>query len=103
MPPKPVQLPPDTATILERFTGVLFAQWEELLRLRRAVLKSSDLDDIHDLRVASRRLRAALELFYPFAQKGSKTELKKSVRKLTLILGGLRNIDEALIFFQSRA
>jgi CHAD domain-containing protein len=102
MPPKPERLPPDSATILERSRGVFFAHWEELLRLRRAVLKTSDLDDIHDLRVASRRFRAALELYYPFAPKDSKTELRENVRNLTRILGGLRNIDEANLFFQSR-
>src|SRR5450631_1668148 len=102
MPRQPARLPPDSATILERSRGVFFAQWGDLLRLRRAVLKTPDLDDIHDLRVASRRFRASLELYYPFAPKGSKTELRKSVRKLTQILGGLRNIDEAQIFFRSR-
>ncbi len=65
-------------------------------------MKTSDLDDIHDLRVASRRFRAALDLFCPFALKGTKTELQKSVRTLTRILGGLRNVDEAQLFFQSR-
>jgi CHAD domain-containing protein len=102
MPPKPSRLWPDSATILERSRGVFFAQWEELLRLRRAVIKSADLNDIHDLRVASRRFRAVLELFYPFLPKGPKTELRKNIRKLTRILGGLRNIDEAQLFFQTR-
>jgi len=103
MPPKQTKrLWPDSATILERSRGVFFAQWEELLQLRRVVMKSFDLEDIHDLRVASRRFRAVLELFYPFAPKDSKAELRKSVRKLTRILGGLRNIDEALLFFRSR-
>jgi len=102
MPSNPALLPPDPATILERSRGVIFAQWEELLRLRRAVMKTSDPDDIHDLRVASRRLRAALELFCPFAPKESITGLRKSIRKLTRILGGLRNVDEAQLFFQSR-
>jgi CHAD domain-containing protein len=102
MPSKPARLWPDSLTILERSRGLFFAQWEELLRLRRAVMKSSDIDDIHDLRVASRRFRAVLELFYPFAPEDSKGELRKSVRKLTQTLGTLRNIDEALLFFQSR-
>ena len=101
MPLKPTQLWPDSATILQRFKGVFFSQWEELLRLRRVVIKTSDLDDIHNLRVASRRFRAALELFYPCAPHGPKTRLRKSVRKLTRVLGTLRNIDEAQIFFQS--
>jgi CHAD domain-containing protein len=96
------QLWPDSATILERSRGVFFAQWEELLRLRRIVMKSAAVDDIHDLRVASRRFRAALELFGPVASKAPKTVLMKSIRQLTRSLGGLRNIDEALLFFQSR-
>lgn len=94
---------PDSATILKCSRGVFIAQWEELLRLRRAVLKTSNQDDIHDLRVTSRRLRASLELFYPLVAKSPRTTgLRKQIRKLTEILGGLRNIDEALLFFQSR-
>lgn len=69
--------------------------------MRRTVIKTSDPDDIHDLRVASRRFRAALELFYPFVPKAPKTALRKSVRTLTRTLGGLRNIDEAELFFRS--
>jgi CHAD domain-containing protein len=91
---------PDSATIMTRSREIFFSRWEELLRLRSAVLDRLDGEDIHDLRVASRRFRAALELFYPFAPKGAKTELKKSVRKLTRTLGELRNIDEAQLFLQ---
>lgn len=93
---------PDSAALLDRSRGVFFLQWEELLRLRRTVLKTSHHDDIHDLRVATRRFRAAVELFYPFAPKGVKIELKKNIRKLTRALGGVRNIDEALLFFSER-
>ncbi|BCS55943.1 CHAD domain-containing protein [Geobacter sp. SVR] len=100
---KPERLPPDSATILERSRGVIFARWQEVLRLRLAVLKTSDLEDIHDLRVASRRFRAAFELYYPLAPPGAKTELKKDIRRLTHILGDLRNIDEALVFFRQQA
>lgn len=85
--------------------------------MRRSVSKTAAPEDIHDLRVASRRFRAALDLFGPIAasknlaaRKAPKTKadarqtkLRKSVRKLTRTLGGLRNIDEALLFFQSRA
>jgi CHAD domain-containing protein len=88
---------------MERSRGVFFAQWDELLQLRRAVLKTSDPEDIHDLRVASRRFRAALELFGPVVPKAAQPELLKSVRRITRSLGGLRNLDEALLFFQPRA
>jgi CHAD domain-containing protein len=96
----PVQLPPDPAVILERSRGVLFAQWQELLRLRREVQKTADQDDIHDLRVASRRFRAALSLCRPFAPKCAIRALQKSIRSVTQALGALRNIDEALAFFR---
>ena len=97
--PPSLRLWPDTATILERSRGVFLAHWEEIIRLRRATLKSMTPDDIHDLRVASRRFRAVLELLYPFVAKGPKTELRKKIRKLTQVLGGIRNIDEAQRFF----
>lgn len=103
MTTKPDCLLPDNAAILERFRTNFSAQWEELLRLRRAALKTSDPDDIHDLRVASRRFRAALGLLEQLAPKESVAEAKKKVRRLTQALGGLRNIDEALLFFEARA
>jgi CHAD domain-containing protein len=87
---------------MELVRVVFIAQWKELLRCRRKVLKTSDAEDIHDLRVASRRFRAAIELFEPFSASPPKQALKKNVRVLTRDLGGLRNIDEALFFFKSR-
>jgi len=92
---------PETDATLLRSQTVLLKQWDELLRLRRCVLKRAAPDDIHDLRVASRRLRASVGLFAPLSGAGSVGELKRSIRKLTRSLGGLRNLDEALLFFRS--
>lgn len=86
---------------MERSRGVLSAQWHELLRLRRAVLKAYEPDAIHDLRVASRRFRAAMNLCEVVKPNASNQELVKSVRTLTRALSGLRNIDEARLFFES--
>ena len=103
MPPTTsTQLWPETETILERSRGIFLTQWEELLRLRRAVLRGSDPAVIHDLRVATRRLRVAIKLLGPISAKTPRTALKKGVRLLTRCLGELRNVDEALLFFQSR-
>lgn len=102
MPQKFKPLPPESAIILERSRGVFFARWGELLRLRRVVLESSSSDDIHDLRVASRRFRAVLELLYPFLPESDRVRLKKNIRKITRTLGRLRNIDEAQLFIQAR-
>lgn len=91
-------MPP--AAILKRSRGIILSQWVELLRLRREVLKNPELEAIHDLRVTSRRFRAVVGLFEPWIPPKSAALLKKICRKLTRGLGGLRNIDEALIFFR---
>ena len=90
----------ETDGILERSREVMLAQWRELLRLRGEVLRASDLESIHDLRVASRRFRAATGLFEPWLPPKKAALLKKEIRKLTRALGALRNIDEALLFFR---
>jgi CHAD domain-containing protein len=88
------------ASILERSRNIILAQWDELLHLRREVLKNSEIEAIHDLRVTSRRFRAAVGLFEPWLPPKKAAQLKKSIRKQTRVLGGLRNLDEALLFFR---
>jgi CHAD domain-containing protein len=90
----------EPAEIMERSREVMLAQWRELLHLRREVLRTSDPEAIHDLRVASRRFRAALRLFEPWMPPRSAALLNRSIRKLTRVLGALRNIDEAMLFFR---
>lgn len=102
MPKKSEKSGPGLSVVQERFSGIFLAQWEELLRLRRVVLKSSGLDDIHDLRVASRRFRAVLDLYCRLSSKCVEQGMIKNVRKLTRTLGFLRNLDEAGVFFQAR-
>lgn len=92
----------NTDTMLERARNVLFSQWEEMIRLRLVVLRSCQHEDIHDLRVASRRFRAALNLLRPLCGGNNAAKLTKEVRALTATLGTLRNIDEALLFFRAR-
>lgn len=89
----------NSEAILERARNVFFSQWEEMLRLRLLVLKRCEQEDIHDLRVASRRFRATLKLLGPLCGNGSVPTLAKQIRSLTRTLGDLRNLDEALAFF----
>lgn len=60
---------------------------------------SLEEDDIHDLRVASRRLREGLSLFAPAFPPKETTRLSKKAKKVTKMLGGVRNTDEAISFF----
>jgi CHAD domain-containing protein len=81
----------------------LAAKGEELFKLRRKVLRDFDPEDIHDLRVCSRRLREALQLFAPCFPAEAARKLSKKLRRLTRLLGELRNHDEALAFFRALA
>lgn len=65
----------------------------------RKALKTFDLEDIHDLRVSSRRLREGCTLFAPLYPDGLSRVIRR-VRKVTRLLGELRNTDEALLFFR---
>lgn len=95
---------------LEKHTPLAFAA-RDLLRERAetffACLAEApltfDAEAIHDLRVASRRLRAGLQLFAPCYPSADIRRLRKEVRRLTRELGELRDIDETLLFFERTA
>lgn len=78
--------------LIARHGTEFFTQW-------RKVAESLEEDAVHDLRVASRRLREGLALFSPcFSEKESR-RLDRKVKKVTTMLGELRNTDEAVRFF----
>jgi CHAD domain-containing protein len=66
---------------------------EELFGQEEGVLDVSDIERVHDMRVASRRLRAVLEIFAPcFPQGDFKTALR-DVKALADALGERRDPD----------
>jgi len=79
--------------------AVLFSQWNGFCELQERVLRQGDIDSIHDLRVASRRMRATVGLFAPFMAARTVKKISKALRRVTRALGRLRNIDEAVIYF----
>jgi len=81
--------------LLTARTDDFFGRW-------RNVLKGFDPEDIHDLRVSSRRLREGCALFASLYPKGLSKVIRR-VRKVTKLLGPLRNADEALVFFRELA
>lgn len=74
-----------------------------LFRCWAKVLGTFDPEDIHDLRVASRRLREGLALFAPCYSQEDIKRLDKKLKKVTLLLGEMRDTDEAIIFFSTLA
>ena len=80
---------------------LLYGKGDDFFRLKEKVLTTFDPEDIHDLRVASRRLREGLDLFSPCYPPSNITRLLRKVRQVTRHLGEMRNNDEAILFFSS--
>lgn len=80
---------------------VITTRLQKLLSNEDAARQGDDVDAVHDMRVASRRLREAFELFeFCFPQK-SYQKFYRSVRQVTRVLGEVRNADVALIYFKN--
>lgn len=91
---------PGSRQLLEAFVSCLTDRWDELLRMRYQALRCFDVEQIHDLRVASRRLRAAVEQLEPFIGSEQMNRMRRPLRCLTRELGCLRNLDEARCYFE---
>lgn len=66
---------------------------EELFSFGEGVLDTTDIERVHDMRVASRRLRAALEIFAPCFPKQAHRRVLSDVKALADALGERRDRD----------
>jgi CHAD domain-containing protein len=64
--------------------------------LEAKVLKGDDPDDIHDMRVASRRLQQVLDLIFPKPLPREARRLRRKIRRCRRVLGDVRNCDVLL-------
>jgi CHAD domain-containing protein len=69
---------------------------EELFEQSENVLDTSDIERVHDMRVASRRLRAVLEIYAPCFPKDQFRPILKEVKALADALGARRDPDVLL-------
>jgi CHAD domain-containing protein len=66
---------------------------KEVFEHADGVLDTSDIERVHDMRVATRRLRAALEIFAPCFPKKEHKLVLSEVKKLADALGERRDPD----------
>ena len=66
---------------------------DELFGHSEGVLDTSDIERVHDMRVASRRLRAVLEIFEPCFPQGDFKTVLRDVKALADALGERRDPD----------
>lgn len=74
---------------------------QEVFDHREGVLDTADIERVHDMRVATRRLRAVMEIFAPCFPKRPHGVLLKEVKALADSLGERRDADVAIKSFEA--
>jgi CHAD domain-containing protein len=69
---------------------------EEVFEHAAGVLDTGDIERVHDMRVATRRLRAALEIFQPCFPEKAYDQALTEVKRLADALGERRDRDVAI-------
>lgn len=75
---------------------VLLTRWRETMSYRDGTLAGVDIEELHSMRVSSRRLRAAMDAFAAaFPQRSFRRHLR-AVKEITDALGAARDLDVAV-------
>jgi CHAD domain-containing protein len=80
----------------EAAARVIAVRCRELVDHSAGVLDLEDIERVHDMRVATRRLRAALEIFMPCLPPKRGKAVLKEVKRLADALGERRDADVAI-------
>lgn len=75
----------------------------EVFEHSRGVLDLDEIERVHDMRVATRRLRAAMEVFESCFPRKRRREALKQVKELADALGERRDRDVAIVFLEGFA
>jgi len=76
----------------------LFSQVGALVREIAGVKQGEDIEYVHRMRVASRRLRTRLQIFAPWLPAKKVESWQKQIRRITTALGKARDTDVQLDF-----
>src|SRR5579864_18059 len=68
-------------TMAEAARKTLLVQWERMLRIEPKVREHSDGELVHDLRVATRRMRVALRVFGDYLDRDAFRPFRKRLRR----------------------
>jgi CHAD domain-containing protein len=91
------------AAVGEGVRLVLRTRLEEMCALRAAALDWSDPEGVHDMRVASRRLRSAMRDFSPYLRVRKLRHVKHDLKSLADALGLVRDEDVAIMALEKLA
>jgi CHAD domain-containing protein len=71
----------------------LLFHFERMLLHEPGSRAGQDIEAVHDMRVATRRMRSALRLFKPFFEADTLRPFRRHLRRIALALGEVRDLD----------
>ena len=79
---------------------IVVAYFREMMSYKTGASDGTDIEFVHDMRVASRRLRAAMDNFTECFEKESFKKYYKQIKTITRTMGAVRDLDVLIVRFQ---
>ena len=79
---------------------IVVAYFREMMSYKTGASDGTDIEFVHDMRVASRRLRAAMDNFAECFEKESFKKYYKQIKTITRTMGSVRDLDVLIVRFQ---
>ena len=87
---------PDALLFRDAMRALIHERWQDVWKVMPAAIEGADNEGVHQVRVASRRLRAAMDVAAPAFPKGWYKPLHRSAKEITSSLGEVRDRDVIL-------
>ncbi len=81
---------------------IIVSYFREMMSHKDGAIDGTNIEFVHDMRVASRRLRAAMDNFSDCFQKEPFKQYYKQIRTITRTMGAARDLDVLITYFQSQ-
>lgn len=81
---------------------IILSFYREMMSHKTGAIEGADIEFVHDMRVASRRLRAAMDNFADCFQKEPFKKHYKQIRTITRTMGSVRDLDVQITHFQNQ-
>lgn len=82
-----------TQSLAEAGRKVFVHHFHDFLKCEDGVRSGENIEDLHDMRVATRRMRAALRIFQRGFKPNAVKFLKRGLKETTYVLGSVRDLD----------
>jgi len=80
-------------TMPEAGRKVLLSQFHDMLEHEAGSRAGADIEDVHDMRVATRRMRSTLQMLEPYFKPKVIKSYRDYLRRLARALGAVRDLD----------